>query len=182
MQLNIPNALTLFRFILIPFFVVLFYIPCKYATIMSALVFFIASITDWFDGFLARRLKQTTEFGSFLDPIVDKVMVVMGLILVSEYFHVYWVSLPTMIIISREIIISAIRQWIPQINKIDFILVLWISKIKTTIQMFSLIALIWHPNIKIINIGIITLYIALILTLWSMFLYIKIFQYNLLKR
>ncbi|PPI88098.1 CDP-diacylglycerol--glycerol-3-phosphate 3-phosphatidyltransferase [Candidatus Pantoea edessiphila] len=185
MQLNIPNILTLSRFFLIPFFVMFFYIPINNSTFISTLIFIIAALTDLFDGFLARRWKQTTNFGSVLDPIIDKIMVTIALILVSEHFHICWITIPTMIIISREIIVSALRQWIYSVNNLNrnnnlnCNIVSKISKIKTTLQMLSLIALLWHPNIFIIKIGLILIYMALIFTLWSMFLYIKIFQHIL---
>ncbi|MBK4775342.1 CDP-diacylglycerol--glycerol-3-phosphate 3-phosphatidyltransferase [Candidatus Pantoea edessiphila] len=181
MDFNIPNILTLLRFFLIPCFLISFYLPFIYSPVITVLIFSIAAITDWLDGFLARRWNQTSNFGGFLDPIADKVMVSTALILICEYFHVYWITIPTIIIISREIIISALRQWI--YNTYNTVIpVLWIGKLKTTIQMFSLFLLIWHPNILLIKIGIVILYIALILTLWAMFLYIRICQHYLLKK
>ncbi|MGP1931885.1 MAG: CDP-alcohol phosphatidyltransferase family protein, partial [Arsenophonus sp. ET-DL12-MAG3] len=95
MQLNTPTLLTLFRIILIPFFVLFFYLPFYWAPFVCAFLFVIAALTDWFDGFLARLLQQTTRFGTFLDPVADKIMVVTALVLVTEYYHVWWVTLPT---------------------------------------------------------------------------------------
>ncbi|WP_370514797.1 CDP-diacylglycerol--glycerol-3-phosphate 3-phosphatidyltransferase [Pantoea sp. SoEX] len=175
-----PNILTTFRLFLVPCFIVSFYAPFIYSSIISLLIFLLAAVTDFMDGFLARRWNKTTNFGEFLDPLVDKVMVAVALVLVCEYFHVYWVTIPSIIIISREIVISALRQLIFSIKgNINVSKTLWISKTKTAMQMFSLTALIWHPNDIVINIGIIALYIAVILTLWSMILYIRIFQCNL---
>ena len=87
MQFNIPTCLTLFRVALIPFFVLAFYLPYPWASMACALIFVFAAMTDWLDGYLARRLKQTTRFGAFLDPVADKVMVAIALVLVAEYFH-----------------------------------------------------------------------------------------------
>lgn len=117
MRLNIPTLLTLFRVILIPFFVLAFYLPFAWAPFVCALIFVVAAVTDWFDGYLARRLKQTTRFGAFLDPVADKVMVATALVLVTEYYHVWWVTLPAATMIAREIIISALREWMAEIGK-----------------------------------------------------------------
>ena len=117
MQFNIPTCLTLFRVVLIPFFVLAFYLPFHWAPFATALLFVIAAVTDWFDGFLARRWKQTTRFGAFLDPVADKVMVAMALVLVAEYFHARWITLPAATMIAREIIISALREWMAEIGK-----------------------------------------------------------------
>ncbi|MXP56148.1 CDP-diacylglycerol--glycerol-3-phosphate 3-phosphatidyltransferase [Pantoea sp. Mhis] len=176
-QFNIPIFLTLFRVILIPCFILTFYLPFHYSSSITTLIFLIAAITDWCDGFLARRWKQTTRFGAFLDPVADKIMICSLLILLTEYFHSWLITLPSVIIIAREIIISALREWMAEIGKRNNIAVSLIGKIKTMIQMLSLIALLWHPDTIIVYIGIISLYIATFLTFWSMFQYI-IAAYN----
>lgn len=137
MQFNIPTCLTLFRVVLIPFFVLAFYLPFQWAPFATALIFVVAAVTDWFDGFLARRWKQTTRFGAFLDPVADKVMVAIALVLVAEYFHAWWITLPAATMIAREIIISALREWMAEIGKRSSVAVSWIGKVKTTAQMFS---------------------------------------------
>ena len=109
MKLNIPIFLTIFRVILIPFFVITFYLPFDWAPFLTTLLFFIAGVTDWLDGYLARKWKQTTRFGAFLDPVADKIMVVAGLVLVVEYNHTFWITIPAIVVISREIIISAFK-------------------------------------------------------------------------
>ena len=109
MQLNIPTWLTLFRVVLIPFFVLAFYLPFSWAPMVCAVIFVFAAVTDWFDGFLARRWKQTTRFGAFLDPVADKVMVAVALVLVAEHYHSWWITLPAATMIAREIIISSLR-------------------------------------------------------------------------
>ncbi len=116
MQFNIPTLLTLFRVILIPFFVVVFYLPFARAPMVSALIFCIAAITDWFDGFLARRWNQSTRFGAF-DPVADKVLVAIAMVLVTEHYHSWWVTLPAATMIAREIIISALREWMAELGK-----------------------------------------------------------------
>lgn len=129
MRLNIPTLLTLFRVILIPF---LFWrsIFRLLGPFVCALIFVVAAVTDWFDGYLARRLKQTTRFGAFLDPVADKVMVATALVLVTEYYHVWWVTLPAATMIAREIIISALREWMAEIGKRSSVAVSWIGKVK----------------------------------------------------
>jgi CDP-diacylglycerol--glycerol-3-phosphate 3-phosphatidyltransferase len=111
MQFNIPTLLTLFRVILIPFFVLAFYLPVVWAPFACALIFLVAAVTDWFDGYLARRWNQSTRFGAFLDPVADKVMVAIAMVLVAEHYHTWWVTLPAATMIGREIIISALREW-----------------------------------------------------------------------
>ena len=112
MKFNIPTFLTFFRVVLIPFFIIAFYLPFSWSPFLTTLIFFIASLTDWLDGYLARKWKQTTRFGAFLDPVADKVIVVAALVLVVEYYHSWWISIPAIIMISREIIISALRELI----------------------------------------------------------------------
>lgn len=181
MRLNLPTGLTLFRIALIPFFIIAFYLPFDKAPFVCAFLFVIASITDWFDGYLARKLKQTTRFGAFLDPVADKVLVSAALVLVVEYYHSWWISLPAIIMISREIVISALREWMAEIGKRNSVAVSWIGKVKTTAQMFSLIALLWHPWLWAEIVGSIALYIAMILTFWSMYQYLSIARNDLLN-
>nr|WP_282557807.1 CDP-diacylglycerol--glycerol-3-phosphate 3-phosphatidyltransferase [Providencia burhodogranariea] len=173
MKLNIPTWLTLFRVILIPFFVLAFYLPVSWGPFVSAFIFVIAAVTDWFDGYLARLWKQTTKFGAFLDPVADKVMVATALVLVTESFDIWYVTLPAAIMIAREIIISSLREWMAEIGKRSSVAVSWIGKFKTTAQMMSLVGLLWRPNLLIENLAIALLYIAAILTFWSMYQYLR---------
>ncbi|SPY77282.1 CDP-diacylglycerol--glycerol-3-phosphate 3-phosphatidyltransferase [Providencia rustigianii] len=173
MKLNIPTWLTLFRVILIPFFVIAFYLPVSWGPFVCALIFVVAAVTDWFDGFLARLWKQTTKFGAFLDPVADKVMVATALVLVTESFDVWYVTLPAATMIAREIIISSLREWMAEIGKRSSVAVSWIGKFKTTAQMMSLVGLLWRPTPLIENLSIALLYIAAILTFWSMYQYLK---------
>lgn len=179
MQLNTPTYLTIFRMITIPFFVITFYLPFSWAPICCTLIFVAASVTDWFDGFLARRWKQTTKFGAFLDPVADKIMVVMALILVVQRFHSWWMTLPAAIIITREIIILALREWMAEIGKRIRVSVSWIGKIKTMAQILALSALIWRPDEIVSKFGIIILYVAVVFTFWSMLQYIYAARHDL---
>ncbi|MGL4859366.1 MAG: CDP-diacylglycerol--glycerol-3-phosphate 3-phosphatidyltransferase [Enterobacteriaceae bacterium] len=181
MQLNIPTWLTLFRVALIPFFVLAFYLPFTWAPMLSASLFVIAAVTDWFDGFLARKLKQTTRFGAFLDPVADKVMVAAALVLVTEYYHSWWITIPAMTMIGREIIISALREWMAELGKRSNVAVSWVGKVKTLLQMLSLVGLLWRPVPYVEYMAIVALYIAMILTFWSMFQYLNAARSDLLR-
>lgn len=180
MKLNIPTFLTLFRVILIPIFILIFYLPFTWTPFATALIFTIASVTDWLDGYLARKWKQTTRFGAFLDPVADKVMVAAALVLVVEYHHSFWITLPAIIMISREIIISALREWMAEIGNRNKVAVSWLGKVKTTAQMLALIMLLWRQTPLMEIIGVISLYIAAILTVWSMLQYLKAAKGSLL--
>ena len=175
MKLNIPIFLTAFRVVLIPFFVLAFYLPIPSAPFITTLIFFIAGVTDWFDG-----LKQTTRFGAFLDPVADKVMVVAALVLIVEYQHSFWVTVPAIIMISREIIISALREWMAELGERNKVAVSWMGKVKTTSQMLALGGLLWRYNVYMEILGIILLYVAAILTVWSMLQYLKAAKGSLL--
>ncbi|MED5523700.1 CDP-diacylglycerol--glycerol-3-phosphate 3-phosphatidyltransferase [Gallaecimonas pentaromativorans] len=169
--MTIPNLLTLFRLLLIPIFLVLFYVPVSWAHYGAAFIFWLAAITDWLDGYLARKLQQTTPFGAFLDPVADKVMVTAALVLIVEDYQSLWVTVPAIIMISREIVISALREWMAELGKRSHVAVSWIGKVKTTAQMLALIGLVssWEPFVVL---GMPLLYIAVILTLWSMISYL----------
>ncbi|MGL9759953.1 MAG: CDP-diacylglycerol--glycerol-3-phosphate 3-phosphatidyltransferase [Symbiopectobacterium sp.] len=174
MQLNIPTLLTLFRVVLIPFFVLAFYLPFNWAPLLCAFIFVVAALTDWFDGFLARRLKQTTRFGAFLDPVADKMMVAVALVLVAEYYHAWWITLPAATMIVREIIISALREWMAEIGKRSHVAVSWLGKVKTTAQILALVGLLCRPERMVEGMSIIALHIAAVLTFWSMFRYLSV--------
>lgn len=181
MKLNIPTILTLFRVVLIPFFVIAFYLPFTWAPLLTTAIFFVASVTDWFDGYLARKWNQSTPFGAFLDPVADKIMVVAALVLIVEYQHSFWVTLPAIVMISREIIISALREWMAEIGERSKVAVSWLGKVKTTSQMLSLGGLLWRYNVLMEIAAIVLLYIAAILTVWSMLQYLRAAKDTLLK-
>ncbi|WP_113905912.1 CDP-diacylglycerol--glycerol-3-phosphate 3-phosphatidyltransferase [Aliidiomarina celeris] len=169
---NIPNLLTSFRIVLIPVFLVVFYLPFPYATFWAAVIFVIAAITDGLDGYIARKYNQHTQFGAFLDPVADKIMVAAALIAVVEYHNNLWVTIPALIIVSRELIISALREWMAEIGKRDSVAVSSLGKVKTTAQMIALTGLLWNANTFVLSVGMIALYIAAILTFWSMYVYL----------
>ncbi len=181
MKLNIPTYLTLFRVALIPLFIVAFYLPIQYSAEITTLIFFIASITDWFDGFLARKLNQTTRLGAFLDPVADKVLVAIALVSVVEYYHTWWITIPAGIMIAREIIISALREWMAELGERASVAVSVWGKVKTTAQMLALGGLLWRQAPWMEYTAFSLLYIAAILTIWSMLQYLKASKGSLLK-
>jgi CDP-diacylglycerol--glycerol-3-phosphate 3-phosphatidyltransferase/cardiolipin synthase len=173
---NIPNILTLLRIVLIPVFVLLFYLPVEWARFSCALVFAIAAVTDWFDGYLARRWGQVSPFGAFLDPVADKLMVSVSLLLLVQADATPAMAIPTAVIIGREIAISALREWMAELGERAQVAVSVIGKIKTAVQMVAILLLIYAEpiaGIPIFTIGFVLLYVAALLTLWSMFLYMK---------
>lgn len=181
MKLNFPTYLTLFRLALIPLFVVVFYLPITYSSEITTFIFFIASITDWFDGYLARKWNQTTPLGAFLDPVADKVLVAVAFVCVVEYYHTWWITIPICIMIAREIIISALREWMAELGKRTSVAVSIWGKIKTTAQMLALGGMLWRQSDLMETLAFILLYIASALTIWSMLQYLKASKGSLLK-
>ncbi|SEF92116.1 CDP-diacylglycerol--glycerol-3-phosphate 3-phosphatidyltransferase [Marinobacterium lutimaris] len=172
--MKIPNILTLLRIVLIPVFVLVYYLPYGWAPLASALIFGLAAITDWFDGYLARKLDQSSPFGAFLDPVADKLMVAVALGVLVETFAEPWMTVPAIVIIGREIVISALREWMAELGKRASVAVSMIGKVKTTLQMISILVLLAVPPLSTLSwIGVGALYGAALLTLWSMFVYLK---------
>ncbi|MBV0931809.1 CDP-diacylglycerol--glycerol-3-phosphate 3-phosphatidyltransferase [Marinobacterium weihaiense] len=172
--MKIPNLLTLLRIVLIPVFILVFYLPYAWAPWMASAIFGLAAITDWFDGYLARRLDQSSPFGAFLDPVADKLMVAAALILLVEAFESPLVTVPATIIVGREIVISALREWMAELGQRASVAVSMIGKLKTTLQMVSILVLIAAPLDSILSwVGIVALYGAAVLTLWSMVVYLR---------
>ena len=190
--LNIPNILTLARIILIPVFLLVAYWPPAMGFnetspdvtrhIILTTIFVVAAVTDWFDGYLARRWNQSTRFGAFLDPVADKVMVAIAMVLVAEHYHTWWVTLPAATMIAREIIISALREWMAELGKRSSVAVSWIGKVKTTAQMAALVWMLWRPNIWVEWAGIGLFLVAAVLTLWSMLQYLNAARGDLLDQ
>lgn len=182
-MLNIPNILTLFRLLLIPVFLWLFYSGLESARFWAALVFVLAAITDALDGYLARKLEQSTPFGAFLDPVADKVMVVMALVLVTVDKQSLWMTIPALIMISREIIISALREWMAGLGRRGEVAVSSGGKLKTIFQMVALIGLIWQPThsllLWVVPASMVVLYVATLLTMSSMAQYIYASRHGL---
>jgi len=173
---NIPNILTLLRIALIPVFVVIFYLPTPWARLVCAIVFTAAAVTDWLDGWLARRWNQTSPLGAFLDPVADKLMVAIALILLVQSDPRIVLALPAAVIIGREITVSALREWMAEIGARAQVAVSMSGKLKTTAQMIAIVLLILHEpllGIPVLLIGMLLIYVAAVLTLWSMFLYLR---------
>ncbi len=170
---NIPNILTLMRVLLIPVLVFLAYLPeFPWQHWLTATVFLLAAITDWFDGYLARILDQTSAFGRFLDPVADKLMVAAALVILVQSHHTIWMVMPAIVIISREIAISALREWMAELGKRANVAVSQIGKWKTTAQMTAItVLLVQHPMLNYL--GYALLYVAVVLTIWSMLIYLK---------
>jgi len=176
---NIPNSLTMLRILLIPVFVVIFYLPASVISPQSVnffatLVFALAAITDWLDGYLARTLNQTSAFGAFLDPVADKLMVAAALIVLVEVDRVG--AIIALIIIGREIAISALREWMAGVGESKGVAVAMIGKIKTALQMAAILFLLYFDPIGPVNIkfiGEVLILIAAFLTLVSMAYYLK---------
>lgn len=179
MQINIPNLLTWARIALIPVFVGVFYLPGDWVgwtqKNLFATVFFVAAaVTDWFDGYLARKLGQTSAFGAFLDPVADKLMVVAALIMLVDLDRAH--PLIAIIIIGREITISALREWMARVGEASSIAVAYIGKLKTTAQMVAIPMLLLHGTFSGVNfhlVGSVLIYAAAALTLWSMGYYLQ---------
>ena len=176
MILNVPNSLTLLRIIAIPLVIIIYYSNIQSAGEIAAIIFAIAGITDWFDGYFARKLNQTSPFGAFLDPVADKLMVAAVLIIVVESFGGIWLALAAVVIIGREITISALREWMAELGKRSKVKVSYLGKVKTTVQMFALFFLLYeHPllGLPTFTIGFALIMIATALTLWSMIVYVR---------
>ncbi len=174
--MRLPMMLTFTRLLLIPVFAIVFYLPFQWANFFSAVIFTLAGITDWLDGYLARRLKQSSSFGAFLDPVADKLMVVIALIFMvsSPYFH--YIALPAAIIAGREIAVSGLREWMAELGKRASVAVTFVSKVKTTMQIAAIVTLLAATPIMpkfLTDIGYILLYVAAALTLWTMYMYLK---------
>jgi len=173
--MNIPNILTLIRIAFIPLLVVLFYLPYSWSMPTAAVLFGLASITDWLDGYLARRWDQSTPFGAFLDPVADKLMVAIALALLIERFDSWLLTLPALVIIGREIVISALREWMAELGQRASVAVGLTGKVKTAAQMIAIVLLLYRHELYGIPtwpVGLAMLYVAAVLTLYSMVLYL----------
>ncbi len=176
MPMNIPNLLTWARIILIPLVVGVYYLPLPVAeqNLIATVAFVVAAVTDWFDGWLARKLGQSSAFGAFLDPVADKLMVAAALVMLVQLGRVDAVL--AFVIIGREITISALREWMASIGARKSVAVSMIGKLKTTAQMISIPMLLYYDPLGPINvqwIGGWLLWAAAVLTLWSMAYYLR---------
>jgi len=175
-KLTIPTLLTLFRILLIPVLVVVFYLPYTWANIAATAVFVIGALTDWLDGWIARRYNMYSAFGAFLDPVADKLAVAVALVLIVQYHHTVFMALIAAVIIGREITISALREWMAEIGQKARVKVAAIGKLKTIVQMVALSMLLFREDllgIRIFAIGEGLLAVAAALTLWSGYSYVR---------
>jgi len=180
MRLSLPNILTWFRILMIPVLVTLFYLPESWLSaadrnLFACVIFTAAAITDWLDGYLARRLNQMSAFGAFLDPVADKLMVAAALIVLVELGRVN--AAIAVIIIGREIAISALREWMAKIGDAKRVAVNLLGKVKTTAQLVAIPMLLYHNPIPLFDphrIGTWLIYLAATLTLVSMFYYLRL--------
>ncbi|MFC4158202.1 CDP-diacylglycerol--glycerol-3-phosphate 3-phosphatidyltransferase [Chitinimonas lacunae] len=189
MPLNLPTLLTWARIVMIPLILGVFYFPDHWLhsegrNLAGALLFALAGITDWFDGYLARKWNQTSAFGAFLDPVADKLMVAAALILLVQLGRAdAWLAA---IIIGREITISALREWMAQLGATRSVAVSYVGKVKTAAQMAAIFMLLWHepliPGLDTQYIGTICLFVAALLTLWSMGYYLRMAWPQLTRR
>ena len=177
MRVSVPNILTGLRIALIPVLVAVFYLaPIEWRYIASAFVFTIASVTDWLDGYLARKWGQLTPFGAFLDPVADKLIVAVALVLLVEVHASAILAVTALVIVSREIVVSALREWMARYSEKRGVGVSILGKIKTVCQMIAIILLLALGPIKgyAVYVGYTMLYIAAALTLWSMVGYLRL--------
>lgn len=177
MTMTLPTKLTLLRIGMIPVFILLFYIPLfGIKNYLLTGLFILAGLTDWFDGYLARRMGMQSEFGAFLDPVADKLMVSVVLVLLVSVHPGWLLALPATIIIGRELTISAVREWMANVGERTKVAVSIIGKFKTTAQMIAIGFLLFEKPIgdfPTLQIGYVLLYLSALLTLWSMFLYLQ---------
>lgn len=180
---NAPNLLTLLRIVLIPVFIAAYYLPFRWASLLAMALFVLAALTDWLDGYLARRLNQSSPFGAFLDPVADKLMVASALVLLSADTRVHNLvfdyrlfAIVVLIIVGREITVSALREWMAELGERARVAVSFLGKFKTIGQMVAIPFLLYRDplfGLPIFRIGELLLYLAAGLTLWSMVIYLR---------
>ena len=183
MPLNAPNILTLLRIALIPVFVLVYFLPVSWANVGTAGFFLLAALTDWLDGYLARRWNQSSAFGAFLDPVADKLMVATALIMIvanpklhPPLLSTSLFSVVVLVIIGREIAVSALREWMAEVGKRKSVAVSVVGKFKTGVQMVAILLLLYERpviGVSAFRAGELLLYVAALLTLWSMGVYLK---------
>lgn len=185
MRINFPTWLTLFRVLLLPVMVLVYYlhaidsgIPLRVANIGAAVIFVLASLTDWLDGFLARRWNQTSSFGAFLDPVADKLMVTVTLFLLVQTHHTVLMAIASAVIVGREIGVSALREWMASIGQRGRVRVAMVGKVKTVMQMVAIVVLLLEHNkdaelLRYWYVGETLLVIAAVLTIWSGLVYLR---------
>jgi CDP-diacylglycerol--glycerol-3-phosphate 3-phosphatidyltransferase len=177
-KLNTATLLTLFRIAAIPLIVLVFYLPpAEWMRPLSCAIFTVAGVTDWLDGYVARRMNQASKFGAFLDPVADKLMVTTTLVLIVQAHPTLANTFIAAIIVGRELTVSALREWMAEMGARSLVAVSGFGKLKTILQMVGLGAMLWQfPMFGIVpvyEIGQVLLLIAAGLTLWSMYIYMR---------
>ncbi|TXG94028.1 MAG: CDP-diacylglycerol--glycerol-3-phosphate 3-phosphatidyltransferase [Rhodocyclaceae bacterium] len=188
MPFNLPIFLTWLRIVAIPLLIAVYYLPANWASayerdLAATLIFVSAALTDWADGYLARKLNQTSAFGAFLDPVADKLMVAAALILLVQLGRTD--AIVAMIIIGREITISALREWMAKIGAAKSVAVSMLGKVKTTAQMLALPMLLYYAPLASIDMKVVgnwLIWVATLLTLWSMGYYLRMAWPEIAKR
>jgi len=176
MKMTVPTMLTLARIVMIPVLVLVFYLPYKWTNFAAAFVFAFASVTDWLDGWIARRWNQYSAFGAFLDPVADKLMVATALFLIVQSHPTKWMAVWAAVIVGREIAVSALREWMAELGQRKKVAVATVGKIKTIVQMVALTLLLYQVpflGIPVFTIGEWMLAVAALLTLWSGYEYLR---------
>ena len=176
MVFNIPNALTLFRIVLVPIMVVAFFLPYKGMNVVAAVLFAAGALTDWLDGWIARRWGLTSKFGAFLDPVADKLTVTVALFLIVQADPQPLLAIVAAVIVGREITISALREWMAEVGERARVRVAGIGKVKTIVQMVAIIVLLYrHERIgsPLYQAGEWLLVVSAALTIWSGAMYIR---------
>tara|TARA_X000000950_G_scaffold256228_1_gene321523 strand:+ start:2340 stop:2900 length:561 start_codon:yes stop_codon:yes gene_type:complete len=174
--MSLPNVITGARILFVPAFVVVYMMPGSWSHPIAALIFSLAAATDWLDGYVARRFNQVTAFGAFLDPVADKIIVVSALLILVAAHSSIWLTLPSLIIVGRELVVSALREWMAEMDQSITVAVSYLGKIKTTVQMIAIAILMYLPSDAEgawIVIGYATLYVAAVMTIWSMSVYLR---------
>lgn len=176
MTKHLPNILTILRVALIPVMILFFYLPFEWSRYIACWVFVAASITDFLDGYFARKHKTFSKFGAFLDPVADKLTVTTALVILLQDHPTILMMIATAIIIGREITISALREWMAELGERGSVNVAMVGKIKTVFQMTAIGFLLYEADlwfIPVYNTGLVLLYVAAGLTLYSMYVYLK---------
>ena len=172
--MNLPNVLTVGRIAFVPVFALVYAFSESYW--LAAALFAAAALTDWLDGYLARKFEQTTPFGTFLDPVADKLIVVVALVLLIGGYADLWLTIPGVVIVGREIVISALREWMAEMNRRGLVAVSALARIKTGAQMVAIVLLLANPPTFAqpwAMVGLVLLYGAAVLTIYSMVVYLR---------
>jgi CDP-diacylglycerol---glycerol-3-phosphate 3-phosphatidyltransferase len=176
MRITIPTALTLFRIVLLPVMVVTFYAPFRGANIAASAIFVAAAITDWLDGWIARKYDMGSAFGAFLDPVADKLMVAVTLFLLVQENPTPLMAITSAIIVGREISISALREWMAEIGQRGHVRVATLGKIKTVLQIVAIVVLLYQHDLeglRLFHVGETLLVAGAVLTIWSAVVYVR---------